>query len=341
MSAELPIVVVTPVKNEAWILDRFLAVTSQFADLIIIADQQSTDASREICRRWKKVVLLDNPDKSYNEASRQLLLLAKARELLPGPKVIFALDADEILAANALQTKGWQKIFKAQPGTVILLEKPDLYLSTENCIRWRDNPFPIGFVDDGSEHRPKVLHSTRVPLSEDTPRLVLDDVKVLHYALANPLLQKAKGRYYSVVENVECGNKGIISSLRRRHAGRRTFLDEFKPKMENPEQCWFQGWEKKGIDMRTVHSLNADVYAWHDFEILRRFADFGVKRFYWDNIWYVNWEERRQYALKEGFSGMPSEPVCQPTQLHQYLRDICVWAYSLLRQIRKLFRVFI
>ncbi|WP_260675883.1 MULTISPECIES: hypothetical protein [Nostocales] len=32
------IVVMTPVKNEAWIVDRFLSVTSQFADYIIIAE---------------------------------------------------------------------------------------------------------------------------------------------------------------------------------------------------------------------------------------------------------------------------------------------------------------
>ena len=46
MMKDLPkIIVVTPIKNEDWILDRFLSVTSQFADLIIIADQNSTDKS--------------------------------------------------------------------------------------------------------------------------------------------------------------------------------------------------------------------------------------------------------------------------------------------------------
>src|SRR5689334_16635952 len=45
------VVVVTPVRNEAWILDRFLAVASRFAERIIVADQRSTDDSRAICAR--------------------------------------------------------------------------------------------------------------------------------------------------------------------------------------------------------------------------------------------------------------------------------------------------
>ena len=328
------LIVLTPVRNEAWILHRFLATASLWADLIIIADQNSSDESVQICSRFEKVVLIRNENPNYDEAQRQLLLIKTARELVPGPRIFFALDADEILAANALETTGWQKILKATPGTAIFLEKPDLYVSPENCIRWRNNPFPIGFVDDGSAHHPKAIHSIRIPLSENTPRLVLDDVKVLHYALTNPSLQRSKMRYYSVVENVE----RISSSIRRRYAHRWSFQDEFKPEMEKSERWWFQGWEEKNIDMRNISS---NEYTWHDFEILRHFADLGTKRFYWDDIWHVNWEARRQYALKQGFSGMPARPIRQPTQADQQLRNVCMNAYLLLRHARNLFRSFV
>src|SRR5262249_47213302 len=50
-----PVVVLTPVRNEAWILARFLAVTARFADLILVADQGSTDGSAELCRACPKV----------------------------------------------------------------------------------------------------------------------------------------------------------------------------------------------------------------------------------------------------------------------------------------------
>ena len=331
MTEKPKIVVLTPVKNEAWILPRFLATTSLWADKIIIADQNSSDESVQICKRFDKVVLIRNESPIYDEAERQLLLIKTARELVSGPRILFALDADEILAANALETAGWQKILKAQPGTAVLLEKPDLYLSPKNCIRWRDKPFPIAYVDDGSAHHPIAIHSVRIPLSENTPRLVLDDVKVLHYAWANPSLQESKMRYYSVVENV----RSVSPPVRRRLRYSRKFLESFKPKMESSERSWFQSWEEKNIDMLTIPSCE---YTWHDLEILRHFSGSGTKRFYWDDIWYVNWEERRQYALKMGFSGVPTQPIQQPAEIDQRFRNLCADAFSMMRQTRERLR---
>lgn len=55
------LVVLTPVRNEAWILPRFLTVTAKLADAIIVLDQNSTDGSVEICQAHPKVHLLRNP----------------------------------------------------------------------------------------------------------------------------------------------------------------------------------------------------------------------------------------------------------------------------------------
>ena len=54
------IICLTPVLNEAWILDRFIRCASLWADHIIIADQGSTDGSREIAQRYDKVIFIDN-----------------------------------------------------------------------------------------------------------------------------------------------------------------------------------------------------------------------------------------------------------------------------------------
>src|SRR5207247_11196654 len=107
VSDRVRVVVVAPVRNEAWILERFLTVTSRFADHIIIADQRSTDDSRAICSRYPKVRVIDNPTDEFNERDRQLLLLRHARALVPSPRVILALDADEILAANTVDQPSW------------------------------------------------------------------------------------------------------------------------------------------------------------------------------------------------------------------------------------------
>src|SRR2546425_10654486 len=100
VSDPVRVVVVTPVRNEAWILERFLSVTSRFADHIIVADQRSSDDSRAICSRYPKVTVIDNPTDEFNERDRQLLLLRQARALGPPPPVILAPDARGRLAGD-------------------------------------------------------------------------------------------------------------------------------------------------------------------------------------------------------------------------------------------------
>ncbi|MFZ0503142.1 MAG: glycosyltransferase family 2 protein, partial [Chthoniobacterales bacterium] len=64
---EKPLVIcLTPIKDEAWILERFLKCASTWADHIIIADQQSKDGSKEIARRFPKVTLIENNSESFN-----------------------------------------------------------------------------------------------------------------------------------------------------------------------------------------------------------------------------------------------------------------------------------
>ncbi|GAG56902.1 unnamed protein product, partial [marine sediment metagenome] len=46
------IICLTPVKNEAWILDNFIKCASLWADHIIIADQDSTDDARKIAKKY-------------------------------------------------------------------------------------------------------------------------------------------------------------------------------------------------------------------------------------------------------------------------------------------------
>ena len=48
-------IAMTPVRNEAWVLHAFLKTTSTWADFIIIADQMSTDGSRDIYKQYEKV----------------------------------------------------------------------------------------------------------------------------------------------------------------------------------------------------------------------------------------------------------------------------------------------
>jgi len=298
------IVVVTPVKNEEWILDRFLAVTSQFADKIIVLDQSSSDGSLSICRQYTKVVLLENKSKHYDEAERQITLIQAARDLVPEPRIIFALDADEILAANAVRTPGWQTLMRAVPGTVLCFEKPDLYVSPDRCIRF-DIPWPLGYVDDGAVHKPKKIHSIRVPMPDYAKRLNLHDVKILHYGLLRQEAQASKMRLYCVLENV-LSSRSLLNR-RAMYAANKAYTSSGR--LEAVEQEWFAEWESLGIDMQTIPS---EKYYWQDFEVLRHFEQYGERRFWRDDIWKFDWEACRLFAHSCQVEGISQSVITGP-----------------------------
>lgn len=302
-SRQRPVVVLTPVKNEAWILKRFLAVTSTFADAIVVADQGSTDDSAAICRRFPRVHLVENPRAEYDEASRQKLLIAAAREIHPEGAILLALDADEILAADAVASDGWQAMLEAAPGTVLLFDKPDLYGSPRRCIR-HDDPWPLGYVDDGAPHRASAIHSIRVPQPPGSPRLHVHGAVVLHYAMTRPRAQRAKMRLYSVLENL----RGTNHLLGRRRLYATSFDWTALGRLEETPASWLAGWSARGIDLFTVEEPR---FTWHDREVLRLFGRHGARRFWLDDIWDLDWEACRREALAAGLD-VPARPIRRP-----------------------------
>jgi hypothetical protein len=322
----MKIIVLTPIKNEVWILERFLAVCSQFADHILIADQNSTDGSKSIYPRYPKVTVIENKNASYDEASRQKLLIDNARELFPGPKLFLALDADEILAANAIHTQGWKTMLSAEPGTVLYFEKPDLLLNPYQCIRFKNSLWPLGFVDDGSEHQATKIHSIRIPVGKSNKLLYLHDVIILHYAAVRPACQRAKFRLYSVIENANNINNFI---KRRYRYGVRNFLKYDS----SPEACpmeWFEGWEDKGIDMK---SINHEKHYWNDIEILKYFKKYGYKKFWTDDIWDKDWEGIRIDMSAKIPDEIPAIPVEYPGKIHKGITNVLDRLFSFYKKI--------
>ncbi|MEO8032013.1 MAG: glycosyltransferase family 2 protein [Gemmatimonadota bacterium] len=311
MTATPPIIVLTPVRNEDWILERFLEVTSRFADHIVLADQRSTDASRAIAARFPKVTMIDNPDLGFNEAERQLLLLAAARRLVPGPRILLALDADELLAADAPASADWQRMRAAAPGTVLGLERIDL-LQDESRVMRHGLWTALGYVDDGAAHRPLLIHSTRIPAPADAPVLVLPQIKVLHYALVRPLAVAAKSRWYSVLENC----LGTCANPFKRRARYHDMMDFAGTARIEPIRAeWLDGWKRAGIRMRGDAERS---HYWYDDEVLRLFARHGEPRFRLDDIWGLDWERLRRQALARGVTGLPEHAIQPPSAALQW-----------------------
>jgi glycosyltransferase involved in cell wall biosynthesis len=290
------IIVLTPLKNDAWILRRFLEVCRQFADRVIIADQGSTDGGLEICREFDNVTVLDNSASGYDEAARQIMLIAAARAMLPLPRILIALDADEVLAADAMSSADWQRMLAAPPGTGFIFEKPNLFL-TPAMVERRAIEFPGAFADDGTTaHQAHRIHSPRLPPGRQS--IALDGVKFLHYALTRPQAQLAKMRMYAALENV-MQTKSLY--WRRRYYWSKKVLRPVGPVEPTPRQ-WFAAWEGRGIDM--THIEDVQPY-WQDLATLDLLLRHGARRFWYDDIWEMEWERLR---AEQGLPGRVDPP---------------------------------
>lgn len=198
-------IVMTPVRNEAWVLRLFLTVTSSWADYIVIADQMSTDGSREIAAEFPKVIMIDNTNPDFNEADRQAMLVAKAREIAAGRDcILWGLDADEIFAAHFKETEDWKKVLASKPGDVFWFKWAEICPDKEHYWISPKTYYPWMFHDDGKEphgNYVRNMHSMRIPYPiEEKQMYYVDDFLVLHFAYVNSCRVASKRRFYSFVD---------------------------------------------------------------------------------------------------------------------------------------------
>ena len=264
-------------------MELFLKCVSVWADCIIIADQGSTDGSREIAQKFPKVTLIDNPSHELREAERQQLLLKEARRT-EDRKVLLALDADEFLTANFLTSPEWESIISAPLGTVIRLERPEIQTNASElsffCGPW---DFPVGFVDDGSEHKGQTIHSFRIPVPPGCPILAPTEIKLMHYSLFDGDRFRSRIRWYQCFEYLTSNKKPIELY---RYYNWPLFLPPTAIKPVPKE--WVNGYEERGINMS---SANRDgSYRW-DREVLRYFEQYGTAKFRRLAVWDVNWRQ--------------------------------------------------
>jgi len=278
-------IVITPTKNEEWIIKSFLQVTTQFADHIIIADQQSTDNTVSICNEFPNVTVINNNGLEYDEAYRQRLLLDTARKMFPGEKLIVALDADEIVSANSIHSSKWDDMKKHKPGSVFYFEKPELYIDVNHTIRYRNRYYPLAFLDEGSiAHQPKAVHSIRVPNSINQPRVDIDDIKVLHVAYLRPRTQRSKYRFYAVQENIL---KTSPWYRRRRRYRNGNHLLHWEDVEKTPVE-WIDYHATVNINFRLITDSNI---SWYDVAIKEAFEKYGTQKFWFDDIWDQDWSK--------------------------------------------------
>ncbi|HTR80000.1 MAG TPA: glycosyltransferase family 2 protein [Bacteroidota bacterium] len=287
--ADKPVICVTPIKNEEWILDRFIKCTLTWADEIVIADQGSSDKSVQIARSFPHVTVIRNESGVYDEGERQRLLLKEARKISTDA-IIFALDADEFLSANVLTSPEWKSLLQSPRGTAIALQP--FNVAGRDGRGWMTGGSGVlGFVDDGSAHQGTQIHSVRVPVSETNPKLSLQEIVLLHYQYVDWNRMRSKHRWYECWEVINHPDRPFIKIYRQYH-----HMDSIDPASFQPmKEEWLHAYEKAGIDM--TFAATEDRYWWDD-EVYAWMKKYGAAKFKRCDIWYKDWNTLKPSSEK-------------------------------------------
>lgn len=287
-------IVMTPVRNEAWVLRAFLTATSAWADYIVIADQMSTDGSRAIYKEFPKVTVIDNTNPEFNEAERQAMLVAKAREIAAGrDTLLWGLDADEIIAADAFETDDWKEIMNSQPGAVFWFRWAQLTHDKHHYFNTKD-PYPWLFHDDGVEphgNYVRAMHSMRIPYPKDEHDMhYVKDFRVLHLGPAPLNRVKSKERFYMFVD-WQVNHTNPVS-LGRSYIGSNAYPDEQR---DLPDSMIYT-LEKDGWDMWSMIDLDEE-HSWMDDYIVEHLNKYPMKQMSKLPLWTP--EFLQSYQLKD------------------------------------------
>ena len=302
-----------PVKNEAWIIRKTLTALSQFCDVIIVADQGSTDGTLDIFHRFEKVHLVENTQKFHSHHVRTLLLNA-ARDF-EGNNLIFNFDADEIPAASILDRNVLQKILDIPIGASVILPWIQLWRSPTHYRNdssvWSNSKKHFVFRDDrkcGYETNAfDIDHAPRVPTKTLENTTIIDDVPVLHYQFVVFERMLAKQRWYRLIE--------LLTTNKSAESINESYIitrDERDIHLDALPHKWVEGWLELDLDLGNFPPQ--DIY-WHEVEALEFFAEYGVEKFQILDIWDVDWESKREIAFSKGYKDLPPKNIIDPRKI--------------------------
>jgi len=288
------VICLTSVRNDSWILKNFIEYAKKWADLIIIGDHHSADDSATIARQYNCVrVISHQPSSSF--LGRRRDLLGEARKV-PGKRLIFLLDSDEIISANWADSSEWDLMLNAPPGTYFAFDWLELYPGLEQTAVFR---MPAVFVDDGSEYPlGERIHGSRFP---ETPADIVElkDIKLLHLIAIDPERIISKHRYYKCYEYIELGRRPWALDVYYQDTKLTTYDAPLVPVKEE----WI-----KGFDWLNEYHSNIERKEkcyWYDEEVLNYFDKYGVEKFRKLNIWDVDWNKKARLLGKKETYGDP------------------------------------
>lgn len=275
----------TATRNYGWVTSAFLKANSQWADYIIIADQHSTDGTREIALQYPNVILLDNNDLEYSETKRSEMVINRAREI-EGDKILIFLAIDEILSANYFETSDWQKILHSNPGDVFFFYWANLcpdsmhYWISKDCQN-KPSFMTRMFHDDGItpyDNEGIDMHTHCIPYPKvEKGIFYVNDFAILHFGDFNEKWNIAKQRFYQFVDFDK--NNRNITTLSRMYQEWKVVKQELQPLPKD----WIYTKNQHGFDL----FLEVDVKKQQFFDqyVLNFIKENGIERYMKLDVW--------------------------------------------------------
>jgi hypothetical protein len=305
----MKIIALVPVRNEAWILEHSLACWSGFCDVVIVNDQMSTDATREICRRFPKVVLLESQPASTvarlpQQARWRLLDAARNYD---GKNLLWCTDADELTPPTLARAFFEQHADDFVPGLVIECRFYNLWNS---LTRYRQDlsyygPLwkPMGFVDDRIVDYPRgevrPLHEPRMPVETSGSAIQATDLPILHLQWTMWNRNQMKQAWYRCIDFMD--KRMTAAEVNAFYSV--TLREPYVHTAPVPES-WL-------ADV-TLPGGNTDPQpAWQETEIRGWFDERGIEFFEPLEIWHLP-SLRREFRRRTGRSPRPDRSYLPP-----------------------------
>lgn len=293
--SDTKIIITTLVKDEGWMLERFLSTASIIADHIIVSDESTgLDNSIKIYEKYPKVILHRYPFPSSDHSTpqkRRKFVFEEARKIVCKKRIIIALDSDEILSANIINSNEWNTVLNSEPGTLVHLQWVTLWKSHQT-YRVENDSLMYGnynrhiWIDDGISEIPDIghgaFHMAYNPLKVKY-NLFLNQIVCLHYQFCNWARTESKHRYYRVQEKIYVKKLSDLAIYRIYG-----WMYSKNTKIKNSKKEWFEGWEKKGIDISSIENHKINYF---DLSVIEKFDKYGTDKFKYQDIWNIDWNE--------------------------------------------------
>jgi glycosyltransferase involved in cell wall biosynthesis len=283
----MKVIALLPVKDEAWVLPHALASLSAFSDVVIVADQNSADRSRDICRSFPKVVLIESAEsRTCTRARWQLLDAARSYD---GCNLLWSTDADELVSPAAAAAFIERQRAALTPGTLVQCQYIHLWNGfTEYRVfdsKYGPHLKELALVDDRRMDWNRAnllsLHEPRVPIEGAAGTVCADEVAVLHLQWLLGRRTQSRQVWYRCREWLD-GRPA--REINERYAAT---LPAPAARTSPVPEAWIR-------DL-TCPDLDADgEESWTDRDLRRWFDEYGPGHFEPLEIWHID-------ALRDAF----------------------------------------